>query len=360
MARPTQATIDLNAIRENYRLAKALAPKSRALAVVKADAYGHGANEVALALQPDADAFAVAAIEEALALREAGITKPILLLEGFFSADELDLIERHRLSFVVHADHQLDALERHTSAATFDVWLKLDIGMHRLGLPLSEFDTLLARVQALKNLNSITLMGHFSCADELAQSTTIEQRRAFERATQGLAFATSLSNSAAILGWPNVQSDWIRPGLMLYGATPFESHQEHADQLLPAMTLSSEVIAVRSVNTGEAVGYGGSWIAQRPSRIGTVAIGYADGYPRQMRSGAPVVVAGRRTQLVGRVSMDMITVDLTDLNNATVGSPVELFGSQLHASDLAPWAGTIPYTLFTGITRRVHKYYTNY
>lgn len=359
MARPTTAYIDLGAIRHNYQLAKNLAPNSRALAVIKADAYGHGAVKVALAFEDEADGFAVAAIEEAIELREAGISKPILLLEGFFNPDELPLINEHSLNCVVHTSSQIEALESYNGLGQFDIWAKFDIGMHRLGLPPSQSEAALSRLGALKCVRNITLMGHFSCADDLAARTTIEQRRLFERLAGNTQFATSLSNSAAILGWPTVQSNWIRPGLMLYGANPYEASQEHADQLLPAMTLKSEIIAVRAIAAGESVGYGASWTADRPTRIGTVAIGYADGYPRQIRSGAPVVVGGIRTKLVGRVSMDMITVDLTDIPAANIGTPVELFGRQLLAAELAPWADTIPYTLFTGITRRVHKVYSD-
>ena len=359
MARPTQALIDLEAIRKNYHLAKRLAPQSRAMAVVKADAYGHGATRVALALEPEADAFAVAAIEEALELREAGIDKPIMLLEGFFSEQELPLIEAHRLSFVIHSMEQIASLERFSTSARFDVWLKLDIGMHRLGIPLAQFENAINRLRALKSVANLTLMGHFSCADELQSTTTTNQHNAFGQIIQGHNLPISLSNSAAILGWSKIHSDWLRPGLMLYGATPFDCKQENADLLLPAMQLRSKVIAVRSIEVGEAVGYGASWVAQRPSRIGTIAVGYADGYPRQMRSGAPVIVNNQVTQLVGRVSMDMITVDLTDLPSAGIGAEVELFGKQLLASELAPWANTIPYTLFTGITRRVQKVYND-
>jgi len=358
MARPTTAYIDLGAIRHNYQLAKNLAPNSRALAVIKADAYGHGAVKVALALEAEADGFAVAAIEEAIELREAGISKPILLLEGFFNPDELPLINEHSLSCVVHTSSQIDALAAYTGQGQFDIWAKFDIGMHRLGLPPSQSKGALSRLGALKCVRNITLMGHFSCADDLAASTTIEQRRLFERLAGNTQFATSLSNSAAILGWPTVQSDWIRPGLMLYGANPYEASQENADQLLPAMTLKSEIIAVRAIAAGESVGYGASWTADRPTRIGTVAIGYADGYPRQIRSGAPVVVGGMRTKLVGRVSMDMITVDVTDLPSVSVGDEVIMFNEQLLADRVAKCCDTIDYTLFAGLTARVPRRYS--
>lgn len=357
MARPTTATINLSAIRHNYRLAKELAGQSRALAVVKADAYGHGAVRVSLALADQADGFAVAAIEEALELRAAGIDKPILLLEGFFETDELQLIEQHNLSFVVHSQTQIDRLMQYSGSARFNVWLKLDIGMHRLGIPLHHALNALTRLLSLSCVKDLTLMAHFSCADELNNPITEQQLNAFLKTTAGRGLPVSLSNSAAILGWPQTHHNWVRPGLMLYGATPYEQPHPQADRLQPAMSLTTEVIAVRTINEGEAVGYGASWRAERPSRIGTLAIGYADGYPRQMRSGAPILIDGQKTQIVGRVSMDMVTVDLTDLPQAKIGSCAELFGENLLASELAPWAATIPYTLFTGITRRVHKLY---
>ena len=358
MARPTTATIDLDAIRHNYRLAKQLAGESRALAVVKADAYGHGAVKVCQALVNEADGFAVAAIEEAIELREAGITSPILLLEGFFEANELSLIEHYNLSFVVHNSFQLESLAGYNGPAMFNVWLKIDIGMHRLGIPLNQALNALGQLLALRSVKNVVLMAHFACADELDNPITADQLQLFLKTVNGRGLPLSLSNSAAILGWPQTHHDWIRPGLMLYGATPFETAQAQADRLKPAMHLNTEVIAVRTLTEGETVGYGASWRAERPSRIGTLAIGYADGYPRQMRSGAPILIEGQRTNIVGRVSMDMITVDLTDLPKATIGSSAELFGAALTAAELAPWANTIPYTLFTGITRRVHKVYS--
>jgi len=327
------------------------------MAVVKADAYGHGATRVALALEPEADAFAVAAIEEALELREAGIDKPILLLEGFFSEQELPLIEAHRLSVVIHSMEQIASLERFSTSARFDVWLKLDIGMHRLGIPLAQFENAINRLRALKSVANLTLMGHFSCADELQSTTTTNQHNAFGQIIQGHNLPISLSNSAAILGWSKIHSDWLRPGLMLYGATPFDCKQENADLLLPAMQLRSKVIAVRSIEVGEAVGYGASWVAQRPSRIGTIAVGYADGYPRQMRSGAPVIVNNQVTQLVGRVSMDMITVDVSHLVDPGVGDEVTLFGIAPDVNDLADCSQTIAYEILCNVGAHAKREY---
>ena len=357
MSRPISATINLNAVRHNYRLAKQLAPASRALAVVKADAYGHGAVRVSLALQDEADGFAVASIEEALELREAGITGPILLLEGFFSADELPLIAHNELSLVIHREDQIEALAQYEQIAQFDIWLKIDIGMHRLGVPQDQAQRIIEQLSSLACVKELTLMGHFACADELDNPRTETQLNTFLQIAGDKALPLSLSNSAAILGWPATHKQWSRPGLMLYGASPFETKHDVASQLRPAMTLASEVIAMREIEVGESVGYGASWTATRPSRIGTLAVGYADGYPRQVRSGAPIIIDGERTQIVGRVSMDMICVDLTDIPQADIGSQAELFGEQLLASELAPWADTIPYTLFTGITRRVPKTY---
>lgn len=360
MSRPVQARINLNAIRHNYRLAKELGNGCRALAVVKADAYGHGAVQVSQALSDDADGFAVASIEEALELREAGIRQPILLLEGTFCSEELSLVEQQSLSTVVHTSQQISQLAQYPNkTAQFDVWLKVDIGMHRLGMPIDEAVSAIETLLAIESVTRLTLMGHFSCADELENPLTREQLNAFIQRLGGKKLPISLANSAAVLGWPETHQDWLRPGLMLYGATPFDRPQVNAQRLIPAMTLETEVIALRTVNSGDAVGYGSRWRAERESLIGTLAIGYADGYPRQLRCGAPILVGDKRAPLAGRVSMDMVTVDLTDLPSTLIGDRVELFGARLAATELAPWADTVAYTLFTGITKRVPRIYLN-
>ena len=354
--RPAQALIDLAALRHNYQLARQCSG-GKALAVVKADAYGHGAVVCAQALQAEADGFAVACIEEALELRAAGITQPILLLEGFFEASELALIDQHQLWCVVHSLWQLDAIEQARLSRPLRVWLKLDSGMHRVGLFPEQYQAAYQRLQASGKVDKIVLMSHFARADELDCTRTEEQLAVFNAAREGLQAEVSLRNSPAILGWPQVPSDWVRPGIMLYGATPFEQAQALAAQLKPVMTLQSKIISVRELPVGEPVGYAARFVAERPTRVGVVAMGYADGYPRHAPTGTPVAVDGQLTRIIGRVSMDMLTVDLTDLPQAGLGSRVELWGAQVLASDVAAQAQTIPYQIFCNL-RRVPRLYS--
>ncbi|MGE6792212.1 alanine racemase [Pseudomonas guineae] len=348
--RPARALIDLQALRHNYLLARELSD-ARALAVIKADAYGHGAVRCAQALQGEADGFAVACIEEALQLREAGISGPILLLEGFFEADELPLIEQHDLWCVVHSQWQLEAIERSTLSKPLTVWLKMDSGMHRVGLHPAEYQVAYQRLLASGKVAKIVLMSHFARADELDCPRSDEQLAVFQQAREGIVAELSLRNSPAVLGWPSVPSDWVRPGIMLYGATPFEQAQAAAARLQPVMTLESKIISVRELPAGEPVGYGARFVSERATRVGVVAMGYADGYPRHAPTGTPVAVDGQLTRLIGRVSMDMLTVDLTDLPQAGLGSRVELWGKQVLASDVATQAGSIPYQLFCNLRR---------
>ncbi|ATR85352.1 alanine racemase [Pseudomonas sp. HLS-6] len=348
--RPARALIDLQALRHNYQLARELSG-AKALAVIKADAYGHGAVRCAQALQADADGFAVACIEEALALRAAGIHGPVLLLEGFFEASELELIVQHDLWCVVHSLWQLEAIEKASLSKPITVWLKLDSGMHRVGLHPKDYQSAYQRLQATGKVARIVLMSHFARADELDCSASNDQVAVFQAARQGLNAEISLRNSPAVLGWPQIPSDWVRPGIMLYGSTPFEVQQAQAQRLQPVMTLESKVISVRELPAGEPVGYGARFISQRPTRVGVVAMGYADGYPRLAPTGTPVMVAGKRSQLIGRVSMDMLCIDLTDVPEAGLGSPVELWGKNVLASDVAIQAGTIPYQIFCNLRR---------
>lgn len=357
MGRKARAIIRLEAIRSNYRLAKAQNPAGKAVAVVKADAYGHGAIAVAQALSAEADAFAVACIEEAQALRNAGIDKPVLLLEGFFDADELALIDAQGFWTAVHCAPQIDAIAAYPAQKPLNLWLKMDSGMHRLGFDPAEFYAAYQRLRALPQVGEIVLMSHFACADELTSSATQQQLECFQRAAGDIDAPLSLANSPATLGWPQAHGDWLRPGLMLYGASPFTVAQKNADQLKPAMSLLSEVIAVHDIAVGDSVGYGASWHANRPTRVGTVAMGYGDGFPRQARSGTPVVVNGQRTCIIGRVSMDMITVDLTDIPEAGIGAEVEFWGERLAINEVAPYCDTIPYTLMTCLTPRVRREY---
>lgn len=350
--RPSRATIDLDALRHNYRHARALGG-GRALAVVKADAYGHGAVACARALEGEADGFGVACIEEALELREAGLRAPILLLEGFFDAGELALIEQHDLWTVVASPWQVDLLETHRTSRPWQVWLKLDSGMHRLGLSPVEYIDAWQRLRALPWIDTMIAMSHFSRADELSHASTSQQQASFDAILAQLPPGTraSLANSAALMAWPATRRDWVRPGLMLYGSHMLDAPCAQADALRAVMTLESKVIAVRELAAGEPIGYAGTFITTRPTRVGVVAAGYADGYPQYATSGTPVVIDGRPGELIGRVSMDMLTIDLTDHPQAGLGSIVELWGPGLPVAEVAARSGNSPYRLLTGLKR---------
>ncbi|MDE2399309.1 MAG: alanine racemase [Burkholderiales bacterium] len=354
MARPALARVDLDALRHNYRLAKRLAPGARAVAVVKANAYGHGAVAVARALAAEADAFGVACIEEALELRAAGVANPVLLLEGVFEASELALAAEQRLWVVVHCAEQLQWITQARLAAPLQVWLKMDSGMHRVGFAPTDYRAAHAALAASPNVESLVLMTHYARADETACAATARQREVFEAATAGLAGARCANNSAGIMAWPAADA-WIRPGMMLYGASPLDV--EDGRDLQPVMTLSSALISVRDLAAGEPVGYGGGFVTPQAMRIGVVAMGYGDGYPRNAPAGTPVMVGGRRTRLVGRVSMDMLTLDLGGLDSPRVGDPVELWGRHVRLAEVAAACATIPYELVTRMPARVPRRY---
>lgn len=352
MPRPACATVDLGALRHNYALARRL-HGGRALAVLKANAYGHGALRCAQALADKADGFAVAFLEEALALREAGVAGPLLVLEGVFQADELQQVVAHGLWTVVHQESQLRMLERQPQLRGMHVWLKIDSGMHRAGFALADAGIAYARLRALESVADITLMTHFARADEPGADATARQVAAFDAATAGLAGDRSLCNSAGVLGWPAARRDWARPGIMLYGADPMPADTQ---PLRPVMTLASEVFAERTLAPGEPLGYGGRFVADRPTRVGLVAMGYADGYPRSAPDGTPVAIDGQASRLIGRVSMDMLTVNLSAVPDAGVGSRVELWGSQVNVNRVAEAAGTIAYELLCNVKRVPLRY----
>jgi len=354
MYRKTEALVDLDAIRDNYALACRLAPKSRSIAVIKADAYGHGMLRVAEALQDMAPAFAVAILDEALELREAGISTPLLVLEGVNSVESCEMAAANKLSLVVNSHEQASILLQTKAAEPVSIWAKVDTGMHRLGLSPDDLDPVLDRLQVGGREVSV-ICTHLACADDLASDVTREQIESFLACTSGQDLPLSISNSAGILAWPDSHADWNRPGYMLYGDSPMRTDIESASDLRPAMTLRSEIIAIREIAVGESVGYGGRWQATRPSKIGTVACGYADGYPRHAPDGTPTLVDGCVAPLVGTVSMDMITLDLTEHENVTVGASVELWGSGVAVSDIATRSGTIGYDLLTGVTSRVPR-----
>ncbi len=355
--RPLVATIDLAALRHNYEHAKRCAPGRQAFAVVKANAYGHGVREAVTALYSVADGFAVASLEEAAVVRAMHGSARVLLLEGCFEASEYQLAASMRLDVAVQGEAQAAALLEAELAEPLNVWLKLDSGMHRLGFDARALRVWHARLQGAPQVAELSLMSHLACADERGHRLTEQQQEVFA-SLQDLPFAQrSLANSAAVLSLPATHLDWIRPGIMLYGATPFAELSAEALGLRPVMTFTGQLIALREVAVGESVGYGATWVAERPSLIGTVSCGYADGYPRHAPSGTPVVVRGQRVPLAGRVSMDMLAVDLTDLPQAQIGDSVELWGAQLPVDEVARAAGTIGYELLTKVTQRVPRRY---
>ena len=356
MTRPSQARLDLSALHHNVAVARELAPRARLMAVVKANAYGHGAVAMARELEPRVDALAVACSEEALELRAVGVRCPILLLQGVFEARELQLAAKHGIWVTIDNDLQLRWLEEASLPAPVGCWLKIDTGMHRLGALPAQAASFYQRLLASGNVEGLPVLAtHFASADELHNPQTWQQIELFEAATAGLEGLRSAANSPATLAWPRAHYDWIRPGFMLWGNSPFGEPQLEAVRLRPVMTLASAVISVREIAAGECVGYGGSWQAQRPSRVATVTIGYGDGYPRTAANGTPVLVNGRRAALAGRVSMDMITVDVTDLPPVAVGDPVILWGEGLPVGEVARHAGTIGYELLTRMPMRTPR-----
>ena len=359
MIRLLRAVIDSAALRHNLGTIRAYAPGSKVMAVIKANAYGHGLVSTALALG-DADAFAVARLEEGIALRAAGVRAPIVLLEGIFNAEQLAEAAHHGFELVVHDPLQIKLLEAHRDARRFVVWIKMDTGMNRLGFRPEAFGPALARLRALTVPSlELRVMTHLARADERSEPMTIAQIEKFEAtlAAAGLTgvqrLATSIGNSAGTLGHPRAHGDWVRPGLALYGVSPFADATAAKHGLKPVMTLETTVLTVREVKRGETVGYAGAWRAERDSSIAILAAGYGDGLPRHLANGTPVLVAGARHPLVGRVSMDMIAVDVTGAPKVTAGSRAIVWGDGLPVEEVAAHAETIPYELLCGVSQRV-------
>lgn len=348
------ATVDTGALRHNLQLVRQWAPRSRVMAVIKANAYGHGLVTVARALE-SADAFAVARVDEGLALRQAGIQTRTVLLEGVIDSEQLDAAAAAGFELVIHTPEQIDLLRGALLGTSFKVWLKFDAGMNRLGFKGADFNTAHLALSALPAVQGpVNLFTHFSSADDPDQPATATQLKHFNAATASLAGERSIANSAGMLGFKEAQADWVRPGLLLYGASPFFGSIGADFGLKPAMTLNSHVIAVKSVAVGERVGYGGNWVAQRPTTLAVAAVGYGDGYPRSLASGSPVLVNGDRAPLAGRVSMDMIGIDVSDMiSTPRLGDTVTLWGEGLPVEEIAVWADTIPYELLCGISQRV-------
>jgi alanine racemase len=348
--RPTTATIDLAALRHNYGVARARSAGSQVLAVVKANAYGHGIARAARALA-EADGFALVELEAAVRLRESGYRQRIVLLEGCFESAELAVVAEHRIATAIHSVEQIDMLRAAPAGAGLDVLVKLNTGMNRLGFQPHEFASVLERIKASRAVGAITLMTHFADADDARGVAW--QLEAFERAAAGESLPRSFANSAAILRYPETHADAVRPGIMLYGCSPFAESTGVDIGLKPAMTLASELIAVRDLAAGERVGYGGMYTAETAQRIGVVACGYADGYPRHAPTGTPVLVGDTLTRTVGRVSMDMLCVDLSSVPEARTGTRVVLWGGGNPVEHVATAAGTVGYELLCALAPRV-------
>ncbi len=358
MARPTSATIHADALRHNLSRVRALAPHSRVMAMVKADGYGHGLERVARALGA-ADAFGVASLSDAERLRSAGISQPILLLSGFDQPADIERIRQLGVDTAVHHASQLEMLEQCGAGDPIRCWLKLDTGMHRLGFAPEDVRGAHARLVAIPGVvGEIVFMNHFASSEEFGTASsdghaTREQMRVFAEATAGLDGARSLANSAAVLGWPDAHAQWVRPGGALYGISVVEGRTGADFGLRAAMTLSTRLIAVNRIRKGERIGYAGTWECPEDMPVGVAAIGYGDGYPRAAPAGTPVLVGGRSTQVIGRVSMDLMTIDLRGVADARVGSSVTLWGPDLPVERIAAAAGTIGYELTCSVTRRV-------
>lgn len=367
MSRPTSIQIDLKALVHNCQQVSQYAPKSKLICCVKANAYGHGIEGVADVLAPISDALAVASIEEAMVLRDRGIRSPILLLEGFYEAEELALIKEQNLWTALHNHEQLIALEKFTEVKNFDeakatdtaidVWVKIDTGMHRLGFQPEEVSQIYQRLRALDLVNNIRLMTHFACADEPENGFTRKQIDCFDALAADFSVEKSLANSAGIIHWPRSHADWVRPGFMLYGLSPFGPDYSLAHSLQPVMTFRTQVIAIKRVAAGEGIGYNHNWRAERETNIAVLAAGYGDGYPRNTKNGAPVLIEGQISRTVGRVAMDMMMVDVTGITGVQVGSEAELWGKNLSVNEVAAHSDYSPYELLTRIPARPSRDY---
>jgi alanine racemase len=356
--RPTKAYVDLDALRHNLGVAQHLAPGSKNVAVIKANAYGHGMLEAARALGSLAQALAVATIDEAVSLRDAGVGGPLIVLQGAPCRSGVEEAAARGLWLMIHTGGQLEQLLGARVTEPLGAWIKVDTGMHRIGMTVEEATTAIEAIERSDKVNHPpVLCTHLACADEVDNPMTAEQVDRFRTFSDHYDLPLSIANSAGIMHWPASHGDWNRPGIMLYGADPAGTFGDTC--LRPVMRLVSEIMAVRTLAPGEGVGYGQRWKARVPSRIGTVSIGYGDGYPRHAGNGTPVWVKDRRVPLVGTVSMDMITVDLTGHDDIAAGDPVELWGPNIPVNEVAEFAGTIGYELLAGMTSRPPRVYSS-
>lgn len=351
MSRPVAVNLDLAALVHNVRRIRAIAPQSKILAMVKANAYGHGLKPIALTLDALVEGFGVSCSEEALYLRQVGIKQRIVLMDGLFSKTQLSLLDKYQFDTVVYSQQQLDLLTQQKLPKPINVWIKINTGINQLGLSTQDFSKVLQICQACPWIKVVCVMTHFSSADELSQTTTALQIKKFADVTNGLNIEKSLANSAGILAYPSVHADWIRPGLMLYGVSPFADKVAAEYGLKPVMHLQSTIIATKALQAGDRVGYGGTWVAPDARRIGIVAVGYGDGYPHDATSGTPVLLNGKLVELVGKVSMDTLVIDLSTQPEAKQGDTVCLWGSGLPIEEVANSTSTFRYELLCGINR---------
>ncbi len=353
MTRPSRVVIDKQALIHNLQRVRELAPSSKVMVVIKADAYGHGIVRTAQTLK-DADAYGVACLEEAEELRAAGIINPIVLLEGPHKAIDLNRIVQLKLEVVIHNEMQVEALEHASLDEPLQVWLKIDTGMHRLGVSIDKAKGLLERLNNCLNVNpSIRLMTHFATANEVEHPLTQQQLNLFKQFCSELNYEKTLANSAAIINFSETHADWVRPGLMLYGVSPMKDKLANDYDLKPVMTLESEIISIQHLRKGDSVGYGATWRCPEDMPVGVVAAGYGDGFPRHAKSGTPIIVNGVRCSLIGRASMDMLTVDLRNQPQAKIGDRIVLWGESLPIEEIAQHADTIPYELLCGVHKRL-------
>ena len=345
--RPLKAYIDLSVLTSNLKLVKKIAKNSKVMAVLKANAYGHGLIESVKAIK-SAEGIAILTIEEAAKIRKAGFKNTILLLEGLFAAEDIHQAEKLNLNIVVHNDQQMNYLSDVTLKKPINVHLKINTGMNRLGFPPDQVDYLIENLNANPNVSEITLMTHFATADEKEGIT--KQLDCFNRVTNNYNFSSSVANSAALYKFPEARLDWVRPGIMLYGASPFEDISAKEIEVKPVMSLVSKIIAIQDIKKGQAVGYGSNFIAKNDMRIGIVACGYGDGYPRHAKTGTPIFVHDKTTKTVGRVSMDMLYVDLAKIEKAVIGSKVEMWGNHISVDEVAKKSDTVGYELLCNIS----------
>lgn len=352
--RPIRAVIHRQALTHNLERVKQLAPCSNIMAVLKANAYGHGLLLSAGSFLA-ADAYGVLEVEAAIQLREAGFRKRICLLEGLFHDEDPALLASYKLEPVIHSEWQMQQVSNYQGEAPLNVWLKIDTGMHRLGFSVKEAVEVYERLVAMPFINVAVIMSHLANADDVDDDKTRIQLDNLEQCLTVRPPEMSLANSAAVCAWPETHLDWVRPGIMLYGSSPLLDRSAVQLELQAAMSLQTEIISIKTLKAGDAVGYGSTWICPEDMRVGTIACGYGDGYPRHAPDGTPVLVDGKTVPLVGRVSMDMVAVDLRGHNEAQVGSMAEMWGENLSIDTIARHAGTISYELMCGITARVTR-----